>query len=236
MIILVKLILAHLLGDFLLQPDSWVKAKEEKKLSAWQLYVHTLIHFVLIMLLVFDFTFWKWALLLTAFHLVTDIAKLFIQNEKTKRTWFFTDQLIHLMFIFIVWILYQNNSISIQIQTKEYYITLITFIYALTQPVSILIRWFISRWSPEKEVNGSDSLEKAGNYIGIFERLFVFAFILAGQWEAIGFLIAAKSVFRFGDLKESKDRKLTEYVLIGTLLSFGIAMLMGIIFLKLNLV
>ena len=36
-----------------------------------------------------------------------------------------------------------------------------------------------------------------------------------------------------GDLKESKDRKLTEYILIGTLLSFGIAILTAILYLKL---
>jgi hypothetical protein len=53
--------------------------------------------------------------------------------------------------------------------------------------------------------------------------------VILGRWEAIGFLLAAKSVFRFGDLKESKDRKLTEYILIGTLLSFGVAILIGII-------
>ena len=112
---------------------------------------------------------------------------------------------------------------------------MLTFLYAIIQPASVLIRKFISRWTPDTEGSGSDSLEKAGNYIGILERLFVFAFVLAGQWEAVGFLLAAKSVFRFGDLKESKDRKLTEYVLIGTLLSFGIAMLAGVIFLKLKL-
>jgi len=43
MILLFKLLLAHLLGDFLLQPDSWVKAKEKNKLKAWQLYAHTFI-------------------------------------------------------------------------------------------------------------------------------------------------------------------------------------------------
>jgi hypothetical protein len=50
-----------------------------------------------------------------------------------------------------------------------------------------------------------------------------------GHFDAIGFLLAAKSIFRFGDLKEAKDRKLTEYVLIGTLLSFGIALLIGLL-------
>jgi len=234
MIILVKLILAHLLGDFLLQPDTWVTAKEKKKLSAWQLYSHVLIHFVLIMVLVNDISFWKWALLIALLHLITDIAKVFLQTKKTKRTYFFVDQFVHLLFICLIWFWYQDEWISLQIKNLEYYITIITFIYALTQPVSVLIRSFISRWSPETGRNGSDSLERAGNYIGILERLFVFAFVLAGQWEAVGFLLAAKSVFRFGDLKESKDRKLTEYVLIGTLLSFGIAMLAGVVFLNLN--
>jgi hypothetical protein len=57
-----------------------------------------------------------------------------------------------------------------------------------------------------------------------------------GRWEAIGFLIAAKSVFRFGDLKDSRNRKLTEYILIGTLLSFGIAIVTGILTLYLSTV
>lgn len=235
MIILVKLLLAHLLGDFLLQPDSWVNAKEEKKISAWQLYIHALIHFALIMVLVWDLTFWKWALLLAVLHMIIDTAKLFMQKKKTKRSYFFADQLLHLLFILVIWVLYRNKPISLEGQNGQYYIALLTFIYAIVQPASVLIRKFISKWTPETEENGSNSLEKAGNYIGIFERLFVFAFVLAGQWEAVGFLLAAKSVFRFGDLKESKDRKLTEYVLIGTLLSFGIAMLAGVIFLKLKL-
>lgn len=235
MIILIKLILAHLLGDFLLQPDSWVKAKEEKKLFSWQLYIHTLIHFILIIVLVADRSFWKWAFFLALVHSCIDIAKLYLQAGITKRKYFFVDQIAHFVVILLIWLMYRNKPISFENQTSEYYIAFFAFIYAITQPASVLIRKFISRWSPESdEGNRSDSLEKAGNYIGIFERLFVFAFIIAGKWEAIGFLLAAKSVFRFGDLKESKDRKLTEYVLIGTLLSFGIAMLAGILFLQLE--
>jgi hypothetical protein len=72
------------------------------------------------------------------------------------------------------------------------------------------------------------SLPNAGKYIGIIERLFVLTFILIGRWEAIGLLITAKSVFRFNDLKESNSRKLTEYILIGTLISFGLAILAGL--------
>ena len=100
----------------------------------------------------------------------------------------------------------------------------------LTKPTSIFIKTVISIWVPESHNSHNDnSLVAAGNYIGILERLFVFGFILTGHFEAIGFLLGAKSIFRFGDLKEAKDRKLTEYVLIGTLISFGVAILTGLL-------
>jgi len=60
----------------------------------------------------------------------------------------------------------------------------------------------------------------------------VFFFIISGHWEGVGFLLAAKSIFRFGDLKGAGERTLTEYVLIGTLLSFGLAMLVGVVYLR----
>ena len=92
----------------------------------------------------------------------------------------------------------------------------------------------MSKWSNDlKDIEDKESLKNAGKYIGILERLFVFIFVISGNWVGIGFLLAAKSVFRFGDLKESNDRKLTEYILIGTLLSIGIAMAIGMGVLKL---
>ena len=40
----------------------------------------------------------------------------------------------------------------------------------------------------------------------------------------IGFLVAAKSILRF---EEAKEQKLAEYVLIGSLLSFSIAIILS---------
>lgn len=53
-------------------------------------------------------------------------------------------------------------------------------------------------------------------------------FVLIGSIEGVGFLLAAKSVFRFGELNKAKEIRTTEYVLIGTLASFTIAILTGI--------
>lgn len=228
--ILLKLILAHLLGDFLLQPNSWVAAKQKQKILAWQMYVHAFIHFALIIVLVYQKEFIKWAALLAAMHLIVDILKSYVQKDQTKRLWFFADQLFHFSIILLVWSWSQSTFVIAEILRDGKFLLLITCIYALSQPVSVLIHSVISRWKPDTISEEPGSLENAGKYIGILERLFVFAFTVTGNWAAIGFLLTAKSVFRFGDLKESKDRKLTEYVLIGTLLSFGIAFLIGIIY------
>ena len=94
----------------------------------------------------------------------------------------------------------------------------------------VIIKIIITQWNPEANEDKDESLAKAGRYIGILERLFVFIFVIANHWEGVGFLLAAKSVFRFGDLSSAKDRKLTEYILIGTLLSFALAIFTGMLY------
>ncbi len=64
----------------------------------------------------------------------------------------------------------------------------------------------------------------AGRFIGVLERLLVYAFVLQGQYAAIGLILAAKSFARF---KEMDERDFAEYVLIGTLLSVGSAVMVG---------
>ena len=53
--------------------------------------------------------------------------------------------------------------------------------------------------------------------------------MLLNQLAAIGFLIAAKSILRYGDKDSKGARKQTEYVLIGTLLSFTMAIIIGLL-------
>ena len=64
-------------------------------------------------------------------------------------------------------------------------------------------------------------LKNGGMQIGRLERALIFAFILVGEPTGIGFLVAAKSILRS---EEAKKQPVAEYVLIGTLWSFGLAM------------
>lgn len=232
-IILLKLILAHLIGDFLLQPSSWVAEKEVAKAKSPKLYLHVLIHGALAMILLWNLSDWPIALSIMLAHLLIDLLKLYSQKAATKTTWFIMDQVLHLASILAIWIVFTDVKIDFsQMISDPKIIALVTCILFLTQPASILLANILRKWSESIPSQADQSLQHAGKYIGILERLFVFAFIITGHWEAVGFLLAAKSVFRFGDLKESKERKLTEYILIGTLLSFGTAMLTALLFLS----
>ena len=93
----------------------------------------------------------------------------------------------------------------------------------------VALSGLVSGWLSDRFIYGWHKLGHALGYVNSRIILsLVFVFILTDHWEGVGFLIAAKSVFRFGDLKESKDRKLTEYILIGTLLSFAMAIIMAL--------
>jgi len=70
-----------------------------------------------------------------------------------------------------------------------------------------------------------DSIKNAGALIGNLERILTIIFVIIGQYEAIGFIIAAKSLLRFQETATAK----TEYVLAGTFLSFGIAVVCGLL-------
>ena len=227
MILFIKLFLAHLLGDFIWQPNKWVADKETKKHKSFYLYLHVLLHGILAAILVGEISFIPYAAFIAITHGFIDFIKLNFQKKKTKRTWFVVDQIVHILILIGISLLYQNKNM-IHFWLDDKFWILVTGIIFITKPASIFIKTIISIWSPESQNSNQDnSLANAGNYIGILERLFIFCFILLGHFEAIGFLLAAKSIFRFGDVKEAKDRKLTEYVLIGTLISFGIAILVG---------
>ena len=85
------------------------------------------------------------------------------------------------------------------------------------------IRTMLRRYEKELQIGG---LKRAGMIIGILERIIILTLVLADQYTAISFIFTAKSIARFNELK---NRKISEYYLIGTLLSMAFAMIIGVI-------
>jgi len=103
---------------------------------------------------------------------------------------------------------------------SDYLLILASYIL-MTAPAGVLIGLLTKKWRKEIEAASKDtSLDHAGKWIGVLERLLILTFIYTGQFSSIGFLIAAKSVLRFSGTSNPTHRKQSEYVLIGTLMSF----------------
>ena len=71
----------------------------------------------------------------------------------------------------------------------------------------------------------------AGALIGYTERSLILLFVILAQYEAIGFLIAAKSILRFSEASSGNVK--SEYVLSGTLLSLIFSLILGLCVVKL---
>ncbi|MCT4663611.1 MAG: DUF3307 domain-containing protein [Flavobacteriales bacterium] len=227
-IIILKILIAHFLGDFALQPTHWVKDKNKKKIRSKYLYLHTLIHFLLLAIIfLFNFEYLEIIIGVTVGHFLIDILKITFLSKSIKNWSFWVDQLLHIALILFLAFTFFNGAIKWELLNSIKVWAIIFGVIFLLFASPIIMKQIMQFWffSEDKE---KDSLKNAGMIIGVLERLFVFAFILLSEWSAIGLLIAAKSVFRFGDLSRAKDRKLTEYILIGTLFSFGIAFVIGV--------
>ncbi|MEX2364662.1 MAG: DUF3307 domain-containing protein, partial [Balneolaceae bacterium] len=157
MSVLLKLLLAHLIGDFFLQSKKIVQEKELLKLRSPQLYVHSFLHGAISFLLIWDISFWKYALLIFITHLIIDSLKLYLQNYRNRTALFFLDQATHIAVIIFIWNLMMPESFSFEwLQTSNFLLLAVAVLF-LTLPASIFTRVIISRWTPHTEDDDSES-------------------------------------------------------------------------------
>lgn len=89
--------------------------------------------------------------------------------------------------------------------------------------------WIIGKLTTPfaSQLRDDSGLKGGGKWIGLLERVLILTFVLINQFQPIGFLIAAKSILRFGevtgDRPQNQNRKMAEYVIIGTMLSATVA-------------
>ena len=218
-----SLVLAHIIGDFYLQTDKCCKQKETRKFKSWFLYVHAIMIGLLSWIIIPLYNFGLWALLIAVSHLVIDAIKI----HCPKCLWsFIFDQLLHLGILATISTLYETTR-ELPLQTincsGSFSIPLLILAILLCmKPANILIKLILKKHLGKLDTLGN--IRNAGALIGNLERILTIVFVLLDQFEAIGFIVAAKSILRFKDTDTAK----TEYVLAGTFLSFGIAILCGL--------
>ena len=185
------------------------------------------------------------------------------QNSRYDLWVFLADQVLHIgIIIASVYCLAENGWQEfgwVKCLFKHYPLwvkTSIAMLLAL-KPVNVLVLLILKYFKVNTSVNTSvtnnngkasenkkdkkeieDKRDEHGNFhsgklIGYLERGLILIFVIFSKYEAIGFLIAAKSILRFGEASSGTEK--SEYVLAGTFLSLAFALLLGILVIKISL-
>jgi uncharacterized protein DUF3307 len=236
-VLLIQLLLAQIISDFVLQTATMVKNK--RWLSGYML-----LHIVIVLVTATLLTgLWKLASVIAVTHWFLDSVKMELEKRKvaSQSFLFVADQLLHVMVIIVVWAVYLNLTDALMtallVPVGNYRISLIILGYAIAiWPVGYLIKFATQGMAkqnisaPEDRNNEVEShnekIEHGGRRIGHFERIIILTFVLLSQYEAIGFLITGKSIIRFAQRDENLR---SEYVLVGTMMSYACSILVGVL-------
>nr|WP_300315065.1 DUF3307 domain-containing protein [Halomonas sp.] len=233
------LLVAHLVGDFILQPTDWVRDRREHGMRSWRLVQHALLHTLLALLAMSITTasLGGWLLLMAlalgTSHWLIDLGKVSLEQRYPRHplALFLLDQALHLSVILVLWLMASGSLAPLESAftqlTSPKALGLIAAYLIVTRPMSLVIAMIMKPLADQLDAPGT--LSRAGARIGIFERLLLLTLTLFDQLMAASIVIAAKSVLRYGDLKEQRDRKLTEYVLLGTLISVSSTLILGLL-------
>lgn len=244
-------ILCHLLMDFIFQNDNILKLRFPncRKKSTQILksvkgnFYHTLVHLLGTFFIVSFYAIYNHIkipfvsiMIIIICHFIIDFIKsliiIYFPDLKDNLWIFLLDQISH---IFIISLVFLKNNNHINEFDNKSKILIIIIIFLLSTYVSgifikILIK-FISRkekfFNEEIIINNAirDSGAKNGGFIiGILERTFILVIMILNQPSIIGFVLAVKSVARF---KKLEDENFAEYFIIGTFISFIIAIISG---------
>lgn len=218
--------IAHILADFIFQTDKKAIEKNQNGFKSGFLKSHALIVFSLSWVMSFQINFVFAALTIAFSHWLLDGLKKYLNDhQKFGRYAFFIDQSMHLsvdLIIIYTFIKYFDINPLIRICLDGKKLAMIAGFLICSKPANIFIKEILRAFEikyESKEDTKNQELQNAGKLIGIIERWLVLILVLLNQFAAVGFLIAAKSILRYQDHETIK----TEYVLIGTMLSFGIA-------------
>jgi len=164
----------------------------------------------------------------------------YVKTRRRRDTWvaFATDQVLHAVAVVAVAVGLGLSRAEIAraagsiVQEPRMYLYLCAyvgvvfgggyFVQKVTQPFLELLR-----------ADLKPGLPNAGRYIGWLERFLILTFVLAEQETAIGFLLGAKAIVRYPEIKEDSKGHFAEYFLIGTLTSVGLALFAGLVVRKL---
>ncbi len=228
--LVISLFAAHVIADFVLQTQRGVEAKRR----AWVFVGHCVVVAVLSYVLTGLWSVWAIPLVVFVTHLAMDFVKSRYFAEGLRG--FLIDQVVHLAVIAVLVYLVPRIAGTSQAfwqdaAPDQFYPWLLgaAGFLATTWAGSVLVGLTIGPYAEPADADplARVGVRRGGRMIGLLERALIFLFVVVGQPTAIGFLIAAKSILRFGEVGRGADRREVEYIIIGTLMSFLVALVVS---------
>lgn len=225
----IALLCAHLVADFMLQPDWLIRNKRNPLV----LLGHAVIVSMTAVLFLGGAPVAVLAILVVS-HIAMDTVKVY---ALPGTLWsFLVDQGVHLAVILalaIAWPGEVSRGIwgGLPAAGLSFYLAglvLVSGLVASLRMGAVMIRLATAGMTSQMPVR-IEGLQNGGFIIGCLERALVMLLIFIGQPAGVGFLIAAKSILRFGDVTNPSERKMTEYIIIGTFMSFGWGLLVAVL-------
>lgn len=208
------LIAAHVIADFLLQTDALVRHKDRPVF----LMLHGATHAAASYVMLQAWACWQAPVYVFVVHTLTDLGKQRSGNDGAAV--FVVDQIVHVATLAaLAWLMVRFSWMPPFAGIGYTPMIVAAGFVACVRGAGFLVAKVAGRLIDENGIS-LDGLRNGGKMIGQLERCIIFLFIFIDQPMAIGFLFAAKSILRF---EEAKQQKLAEYILIGTLLSFSLA-------------
>jgi len=161
-------------------------------------------------------------------HVAIDALKVRVERRFGRRlAWFVADQLLHVAVLFVAarWMLATEIEVSRFTPHGLVPLAWTAGLYAFNvNGGSAIVSAVLEGLRPGAKAGAAGN--RAGRLIGILERMAMLTLVALGEWSALGFILAAKSVARF---KELEDREFAEAYLVGTLTSFLVAGASGLL-------
>jgi hypothetical protein len=227
-----KLLAAHLLGDYPFQPVRVALGKHRVSM----LVLHAAAHGVLLVLVALteppDPRLWAALGLLLAAHVGIDAGTSRMAPRDLRLL--ALDQGLHLAAIACVAALARPaeaaagaSALAALARDPRAWVVVCGAV-ATVWGGAIVVGRVVEPFTPQLQ-DERPGLQRAGRLIGLIERTLVFLAMLLRAEALVGFVVAAKALLRLPEAREPRSRLLAEYYLIGTLLSVCWAVVIAVL-------